>query len=316
MTSTLATLGDRNFIIAFLLPVSVAALAFLGVFHDLPHVGGWWEVIKQADKFASLTLLVLALWGAAVLLSVFNITLFRILEGYTGLFAWDCFKERGPAMREQARAKLTALKADADKEGAGSRAFRAYMLARRDFQNSYPALPALTLPTRFGNVVRACETYSLTVYGIDCIPSWLRLAGVIPAPFQSAIDSARAEVDFFVSMTFLALAFALVCAGSLLTIPYFVFDPGVVRKLIALPVALFVMFASYEAAIYRARAWGEFVRSAFDLYLPALAKQLGYALPAGKDGRKAFWGDFNAMFLDKVPIEPRNWPPAGNVGSG
>ena len=314
MVSSLATLGDRNFIIAFLLPIVIAALAFLGVFHDLPHVDNWWQVVKQAEKFASLTLLVLALWCAAVLLSIFNITLFKILEGYTGPLAWDCFKERGPALRERARNKLIAMKADVDREGTESPAYQAYLLARQYFQDSYPALPELTLPTRFGNVVRSCETYSFTVYGVDCIPAWLRLAGVIPAAFQSAIDNARAEVDFFVSMTFLALAFALVCAGSLLTMPYLVFDPGVVRRLVALPISLFVMFASYEAAIYRARAWGEFVRSAFDLYLPALAAQLGYALPASKDERRSFWGDLNAMFLDKVPIEPRNWPPAGKSG--
>ncbi len=310
MISTLTTLGDRNFIIAFLLPVAIAALAFLGVFHDLPYVGGWWEVVKQADKFASLTLLVLALWSAAVLLSIF-----KILAGYTAPFAWDCFKERGPALREQARKSLAVLKIDADKDGLKSMAFRTFILARRDFQNSYPLLPELTLPTRFGNVVRSCETYSLAVYGLDCIHAWLRLAGVIPAAFQSAIDNARAEVDFFVSMTFLAFAFALACAGSLLTMPHLVLDPDAVRRLVALPVSLLVMFAGYEAAIYRARAWGDFVRSAFDLYLPALAAQLGYSLPAGKDERKSFWTDFNAMFLDKVPIEPRKWPPAAKAGS-
>jgi hypothetical protein len=308
MISSLATLGDRNFIIAFLLPIAIIALAFLGVFHDLPHVDNWWAVVKEADKFASLTLLVLTLWSAAVLLSVFNITLFRILEGYTGPFSWDCFRERGPALRTQAREKLLVLKADADKDGPGSHAERVYALARRTFQNSFPSLPALTLPTRFGNVVRSCETYSLTVYGVDCIPAWLRLAGVIPASFQSAIDNARAEVDFFVNMTFLALALAFACAASLLVMPYFVLDPPVVRRLIALPVSVFVMFISYEAAIYRARAWGEFVRSAFDLYLPVLAAQLGYSLPAGKDERRKFWEDFNLMFLDKVPIEPRKWP--------
>jgi hypothetical protein len=63
----------------------------------------------------------------------------------------------------------------------------------------------------------------------------------------------------------------------------------------------------YELAIDRAIAWGDLVRSAFDLYLPMLAGQLGYILPDNNEDRKLFWDAVNSLFLYNIPI-PDSWP--------
>lgn len=44
--------------------VSVAALTF--VFRDIEPIGGLWQMLLTTDKFATLTMLALAIWGAAV----------------------------------------------------------------------------------------------------------------------------------------------------------------------------------------------------------------------------------------------------------
>jgi len=172
----------------------------------------------------------------------------------------------------------------------------------------------MVLPTEFGNVVRACEAYSLQVYGVDCIPAWLRLSAVVPQSFQDTINSARAEVDFFVNLCLLSIALAVLSAACLLISPLFVhleLDAAVVRRAVAVVAGSVAGFAAYRFAIMRAHAWGAVVRSAFDLYLPDLAKQLGYELPRTKKARREFWSDINDMLLDETPVEPARWPAAG-----
>ena len=64
------------------------------------------------------------------------------------------------------------------------------------------------------------------------------------------------------------------------------------------------------------------MKAAFDLYLPALAKQMGYQLPKQDLERQAFWDEVNSLFLYRAPIEAARWAesdfvpsPAGASGS-
>ena len=150
------------------------------------------------------------------------------------------------------------------------------------------------LPTRFGNVIRSCETYPLKVYGVDSIPAWLRLIAVTPKDYQSLIDDARSQTDFFVNLFFIACVLTIVSGFRI------VIDAAHVSQGLQLtslqwlyPAVCFVSVAvaalAYRGALDRAEAWGDLVRGAFDLYLPALAKQLGYELPAKAAEREKFW---------------------------
>jgi hypothetical protein len=80
--------------------------------------------------------------------------------------------------------------------------------------------------------------------------------------------------------------------------------------LVPIVVALIIAVAMYEGAIARAQSWGGLVKSVFDLYLPALAKQLGYRLPEKGDDRQRFWDAVNSMFLYLEPIVLEEWPQA------
>jgi hypothetical protein len=150
---------------------------------------------------------------------------------------------------------------------------------------------------------------------VDAIPAWLRLAGVIPKHFGSLIDDARAEVNFFVSLWMLSILFAALAVGrSGLTVWTSWLNGAPLTDTawapaLAAVVAVGVASLAYRGAIDRAIAWGGMVKAAFDLYLPDLAKQMGYGLPLTQAERRAFWDDINRLFLYREPLPPDRWPP-------
>jgi hypothetical protein len=81
------------------------------------------------------------------------------------------------------------------------------------FRRKYPHDPDLILPTRFGNVIHASETYSLNVYGVDAIPAWHRLAAVVLKDFAGQVDDARAEVNFWNNVWVVAILFTVLAAA-------------------------------------------------------------------------------------------------------
>jgi hypothetical protein len=207
---------------------------------------------------------------------------------------------------------------------ASDAAWEAYWNAVRDARLAFPRERKHVLPTRFGNILRAFETYSYDVYGIDSIPGWLRLSGVIPEDFQKLIANARAEVDFFLNNCLLLSAIGVVTLIATvwsvmgLWLPLAAPDFHI-SWLLAGEVAPVLAVACYHMAVSRAPAWGNLVRSAFDLYLPNLAKQMGYALPATLGEQTRFWKKIDDMFLYSKPVPDvfrRPPPPADDDKSG
>ncbi len=316
MISSLSTLADRYFVVGFLLPVILATVAFLVLFQDIGPIGSVLDSATNADDFGKLTMLILGMWTAAVFLSIFNVALYQVLEGYTAPLNTAARSNAMAAVYRDRLAAVTALYEAAAKDTAGKPSWGAYYAANRQLDEDFPPVDAL-LPTRFGNVVRAAEAYSLKVYGVDSIKAWLRLTSVVPESFQNTINGARAEVDFFVNACFLSIALTVLAAVALLATLLLATPPfdavGLIR-LFAVPAGWLLASAAYEAAIGRARAWGHIVRSTFDLYLPALAGQLGYRLPDDPEKRRAFWTAVSVLFIDAIEMDPRQWPKKDSEG--
>lgn len=321
MLSNLPKLADRNFVIGFLLPAMIAVLAALGLFSDFEPISRVCSLALRESGYKDLTLLVLATWSSAVLLLLCNRLLYRLLEGYIGPFA---SKERSEEKRREFERESAALEAAYEKikkdaEGASSEASLAYYADWRSFHHRFPYKKRLVLPTRFGNVIRAFETYSLAAYGVDSIPAWPRLAGVMSKEYRALIDDSRAEVDFFVNTCFLASILAVLAALRFLAdvVGLCRANGGFADVHWLFPAAALAggAFArvAYEGAIERVQDWGDLVRAAFDLYLPALARQMGYELPNeadGPKGRVSFWTAVNSLFLYVQPLKPADWPRA------
>ena len=158
--------------------------------------------------------------------------------------------------------------------------------------------------------MRAFEMYPAEVYGADSITIWLRLGSVIPKDFQELINDARAQVDFFVNIWFLAWVLALaVFARAVAERFHWAKAAGHDSLATAIPIVLclVVAYVSYTWALGRIIAWGDMVKSAFDCYLPALAKQLGYALPSEESARRAFWTDFSKLAIYRHQMTDKKW---------
>ena len=273
MFATLSNLVDRNFVLAFVLPTLIGSVCVLLLLGDILPPALQVTALTTTDDFAKLTTLVLILWSLAVLLSVFSNPIYQLLEGY-----WGPLRTAGRLCAKQ-RAFDTVL---AGIERTQDRLTRNEAVRR--FRANWPPRRDLVLPTRFGNVIRAFENYANTVYGPDGIATWPRLFGVLPVSLTDAIEAARAQVSFFVNLCLMAsvvAAVALTRGGidlahwAQITSQW---DQLPRTNLIVAALSLIATRALYEAAIAQAYGWGSLVMAAFDLYLPALAKQLGYEI--------------------------------------
>jgi hypothetical protein len=158
----------------------------------------------------------------------------------------------------------------------------------------------------------------VAVYGVDSIPAWLRLQAVVPKDVQASINDAKARVDMFVNFIVVSLVIMLLTlcrmiwthttlAGRVLAGHSTVVEWDSVELALLLLSACGI-WTCYRGAVNHTKAWGEVVKSAFDLYLPALAKQMGYGLPDTAQLRRDFWDAVNRMFLYAEPIDPAHWP--------
>jgi hypothetical protein len=131
-----------------------------------------------------------------------------------------------------------------------------YRQVRTIMAIDYPYEINHILPTRLGNIIRAFETYSLHVYGIDAIPLWFRIIAVVPKEFMDRIEGAKASVDFFVNTSVLSLLiFALLILYSAV---YAQYDP-----VFYAPAAVVISLVSYAAACNTAVGWGGVCESGF-----------------------------------------------------
>jgi hypothetical protein len=326
MLTGLPKLADRNFVIGFLIPTLLAALALLGLLSNIPVVEQTYTAIWHDKKWEDITSFALGVWVVSILIMLLNHSFYRIAEGYVGPFAWIAAdrgnKKRAALLRRRddliAQEKDQAL-CENQKRAISSKIDKLYLkLATR-----FPDLRFPALPTRFGNVIRAFESYPPVVYGADSIPTWTRLTAVMSKQYNSAIADTRAEVNFFLNAFVLGCVVALVALACLFIslIPvHLACCPAHPQSrwffVEFLAGSLFVAWLGYEAAIWRAAAWGELVKSAFDVYLPALARQLGYELPRSQNERRMFWEAFNVMAVYYHSMDPSLYPPAQTVPQG
>jgi hypothetical protein len=330
--ASLPKLADKAFVIGFLLPTLVAAMTLLYLLNDVEPFKSTYNHALAIKDFSELTIAAITIWAAATLLMIGNEWQYRVLEGYVGPFKRESWRNKFKMQMQAEREKLSHDENILKDPNAPSEAKLEHLAARRRFFQRFPIKPELVLPTRFGNVIRAFETYPYDIYRVEAIPAWLRLQGVVPKEFAALINDARSAVDFFVNIWFLgamiaALALARVLVAIVLDCFWascFRFDClnfNWVKFLIVAAAAAAAVDIAYRGAIATAATWGDTVKSAFDLYLPALAKQLGYKLPDDAVERQMFWDQVSSLFLYRAPLEAGRWAasetePSRNGGAG
>jgi len=325
MLSGLPKLLDKNFVVGFLLPTILGLVLFAWLLPGVALLAPLRSLGSSEKALGDLTYLILLSYGIALVLMMTNTLQYRLVEGYVGPIArWGRGRQRHEAIRSRLDAELKALDARAKGAGAPLTPADRALGDRLNLQlvNDYPPLDQAAMPTRFGNAIRAFESYPLQVYGADGPPVWLRLASVVPEKFAGEVDDARGRVNFLLNLLFILVLFSIAALARAATAtPWLAVgealragEAGGLRvhpALIAALAALLLVFPLYAFAINQAKAWGELVKAAFDCYLPDLAKQLGYAVPTTATGRGGFWGEINALIVYRQAADPRLAPLAG-----
>lgn len=311
MLSNLSTLLDKAFVLGFVLPALLFVAAALALFgcpawlHDACAA-------KSGNPFADLTYAALVVYVVAIALAALNYSLYRIVRGYTGPFAWITGLRARHVRRLRAASARIALK---DDRGQNSSVDTWQLLAR------YPREENEVEPTAFGNALRAVEVYPAEIYGADAISLWPRLLTVVPPAFQAQIDDAKSRVDFFFNLSVLSciLAATLIVWSVVHVGDAHALDATVATNARSVVVLVAAAVLAYLIAIAQIDPWGQLVNAAFDCYLPALAAQLGYVLPASADERRAFWSAVSVRALYRVAVGEQftlatTRPPGGPIG--
>jgi hypothetical protein len=319
MLGSLPGLFDKNFAIAFLLPAFLALAGAAWLFPGTGLLEPLRSLTANEKSLESLTYLVLLAYGGAIALLTTGTWQYRFLKGYIAPIS------RLEPLRARHRAKRTALSDEvaqllarwnAEREAFPVEDQRRTDTLKRRLIQDYPPLTQDVMPTRFGNVIRAFESYPLQVYGADGPPLWLRLSAVIPKDFAAELQDARGLSNCLLNLLYLAAAFAFAAfAAAVARTPWPDVLPALTEGSLGgwrvLPEALAGLCAVallpllYHSAVDRAGAWGEAVKAAFDCFLPALVEQLGYAAPRSEAERRAFWTEVNALVVYRQPISSR-----------
>ncbi|GII94694.1 hypothetical protein [Sinosporangium siamense] len=294
MLDKTAGLLDRRFVLALFLP----SLIFLGAVLALvaTAVGQhdfllWWNRLTGAQQALVATGATAFVVFFATCLGSQVSTLIRLWEGY-----W--------------RGALLAPAASRLSRRQGRRRDRlSYARQYREF----PADPSLVLPTRLGNALRAAETYSGDPerYGADAVFLWPRLYLVIPESTRKRVDESRDTMDQQIVLASLSVLF---CAADLAVAALL---PAALWAS-ALLCGLLLTTLAYRAAVGAALAFGEIVRSCFDLYRRDLMQHLGLEPPATLEAERALWealqqqlyrrGSTHPDLLRFAPLPPPNSP--------
>jgi hypothetical protein len=268
-------LFGRRFVLGLLLP-TFAFAAGVGalVATDLGWTTtiSWWQRLETSRQ---VTLAIAAAGGLIFVATVLGTQVVTITRAYEGYWHWAwADKTIGAAGRWRQSRRRTRLARDTSAMG--------YLLQYLAFA---PADLADVLPTKFGNTLRAAESYAGDGErsGLDAVFWWPRLYLVIPDSARQQVDEARASMDQIVVLSLLSVTFAAVTIG---------FGIAGLRLTVWVSCAvgaLVLSWLAYRAAVASAALFGDLVRSCFDLFRNDLLTHLGWPIPKTLPDERALW---------------------------
>ncbi len=298
MFGELPKLFDRNFVIGFFLPVAIFITISILIVNPYPF-GAQTSKFLTTDLLVGTTTIGLLSWVGGILLLALNRDLYRIMEGYLQynplrLLGWMEKRRYHRVVSELEKLDDEYSECiDQKKEfPVKSRTRRNELM--RQLAEEFPDKEEYLLPTPFGNVLRSFEVYPRYMYGFEAIDGWGRLLAVIPRDYVELIDAARAQVDFWVN---LGIVFIL------LQIEYIALAFITGTPLQWWIVLLFILLGTLAPlrATSSAREWGDFVKSAFDVYRFNLLKSLGIELPKSREEERALWTKYSQAIIYRLP---------------
>ena len=304
MFSKIPGLLERNFLLGYLLPSSIWIIIssqLIKQFKGSSFLINFPQLVKLDPTLAITTVngLLLVFVGGIFLLAI-NRELIRILEGYGKInpFRILYFLEKYKFNKIQLAIKTLDsqyLKCYHDRENFPSHLINKRAQLMMEAVVKFPDAEQWLLPTSFGNAIRAFEVYPRLMYGVDAIPAWSRLLTVIPLDYRKLIDDAKAIVDLWANL-WLTTIFILI------EFIIFILDTKN-TKFIWLPLLLIVIaFVCFSRATASAMRWGDYVKAAFDVYLPELKEKMGLVSTSDEASEsKLMWQKFSQAVIYHKP---------------
>lgn len=284
MSSELNKIFGRDFVTGFFLPAllfllaNVFLLKFLGVRGTLLNIN-WQKPLEDTG------LLIIMAGILAIFLQAFNREVFRAAEGY-----WPKWLSQPLTAFHRRRFRKLTDKVNVLYNSPGEIDEREFNALSYRAAMEYPSTEAQVLPTSFGNAVRAYEDYPRVIYGFESIKGWTRLQALMSPEFCAGLAQTRAPINLWLNLCLLTVVFAVEVAGLAYDFNRF----GIMWLILPL---LILAWFTYARARSSAQQYGEHVKAAFDIYLPALANKLGYALSSDVGKNMEFWTAFSEIMI-------------------
>jgi len=301
----------RGFLLGVFFPVLMFASASLAILIEMTRglaatLSAWDALSLQTQALSLLSGLVVVA-AISYLIYNFQYSITRLFEGYwphipilRTLRAWRValYRRKWNHLEAQARSAAAAGLLTRTNE------IVAEQLAFFPPPNHLDKM----MPTRIGNILRAAEIYAYDRYGIDSVVIWPRLRPLLKAETVAALEDKKAALNFMLLISLLASAFTLIWCPVLALFT----DRWELFLLCALgwPVA----WISIENAVQCALAYGEQVKSVFDLYRHDLLRALNRSIPSSADAERKEWLRLTRFFYRNAPIPtpaPVQKPPEG-----
>ena len=270
--------GGWSFVVSWVFPSALFWSVFaLFVFPSADTLPVFKEISHTSAANQSLVLV-----GAAILtgllLNGLSTVLYRVLEGYYlghGR-AWRSLKGQQVAKRDKLRGRLQTAKSAKNRD-------RVQEGLLRERLRRFPADPDQFGPTSFANALRAIETYGWDRYRLDSQTLSSELSAASTESLRTDEEAARAPINFSVSLVYLSLVTAGVCAATLIA-------AGWATSLVIVGiVALALVPAWYRLAILNTRYLSAVIQAVVNVGRPELAKKLGLTLPRKLEDERDMW---------------------------
>ncbi len=317
MFGQLPKLFDRNFVIGYFLPSAVWVTTTHWIMASLHWPSSFLITFLPTTEASYWNLANFSLFSllGGVALLIINRGITRFMEGYWLLRLKgnsNCLEKWRDKRLQKKIAKLDAKDKCYEARGIQLPAEDDIKLNRlyRKRVDQFPHDESLILPTSFGNILRAFEVYPYVMYGIDAIPGWYRMLAVVPEKYQDKINEAKTIMDFWLNLSFIGLlvlieyigfGIAGICAGRL-KIPVLSFWAVINGGLVPIATVVF-SYVAYCLAKGPAVIWGNWVKSAFDLYLTELRTKLAFASAPDAEAEIKLWQQFSTAVLYRDPEE-------------
>lgn len=218
---------------------------------------------------------------AGLVLAAAQAPLYRMLEGTSPLWPRR-IAAAGRRRHQHRRNRLVALQLAAAQTDDGIRSGLLYERAAR-----YPVRDKQFAPTSLGNAIRRFETYAGDRYQLDSQLLWHDLTAAAPDSAVSAVERARTNVDFFVTLVYAgALAFAL----GITTLASTGYSA---RALIAALVGIGTCLIAYQLAILATDEWAAGVRAVVHQGRQGVAASFGLTIPPDLAEERRMWRAVN-----------------------